>query len=239
MFRKVINFVVEILKRKFFLDDTIAHNPFGNTSFSQEGEDIMLKRIIGEKSQGFYIDVGAHHPYRFSNTFIFYEKGWKGLNIDALPGTKELFDRERPRDINLEVGVSQSGSDLTYYMFNEPALNTFDVEESKKKDGSCEGQYFIENEKTIKTEPLSSIFDRHLSEGQEIDFMTVDVEGLDLEVLKSNDWKRYRPQILLVEELDSDLQNVFTNSEVYQFLKAHNYRLIAKLVKTSVYSSQT
>src|SRR5690349_18351333 len=76
-------------------------------SYSQEGEDMVLRRVFEHKAHGFYVDVGAHHPMRFSNTYFFYRRGWRGINIDARPGSKREFDRARPRDINVECGVAQ------------------------------------------------------------------------------------------------------------------------------------
>jgi hypothetical protein len=73
------------------------------SSWSQEGEDLILARIFGDKPDGFYVDVGAHHPKRFSNTYYFYRRGWRGINIDAMPGSMLAFNRLRPSDINIEL----------------------------------------------------------------------------------------------------------------------------------------
>lgn len=96
-------------------------------SYSQEGEDLVLARIFEELriTKGFFVDIGAHHPARFSNTNYFYRRGWRGINVDALPGTKKLFQRKRPRDITIECGVGSQEGVLKYFVFNEPALNTF------------------------------------------------------------------------------------------------------------------
>lgn len=71
------------------------------------------------------MDVGAHHPKRFSNTHYFYKKGWRGINIDAMPGGMRLFRKIRPKDINLEIAISDKKRVLTYYVFNDHALNGF------------------------------------------------------------------------------------------------------------------
>ncbi len=71
--------------------------PFSDYSFSQEGEDMLLRSIFVDKSTGFYVDVGAYHPQRFSNTNHFYLAGWRGINIDAMPGSMEPFHQFRPR----------------------------------------------------------------------------------------------------------------------------------------------
>ena len=88
-----------------------------NLSYSQECEDLVLKRIF-ENKIGFYVVVGAHHPKLFSNTYLFYKKGWKGINIDALPESMKLFNKMRPRDINIEIGVIEVEDELNYYVFN-------------------------------------------------------------------------------------------------------------------------
>ena len=105
-------------------------------SYSQEGEDLVLSRILGslKLTTGFFVDIGAHHPARFSNTYYFYRRGWRGINVDALPETKKMFQRLRPRDITIECGVGSQEGLLKYFAFNEPALNTFSEQEAKKKD---------------------------------------------------------------------------------------------------------
>lgn len=168
-------------------------------SYSQEGEDLLLGRIFEGQKNGFYVDVGAHHPLRFSNTYRFYKQGWHGINIDAMPNSMKLFNRVRPRDINLETPIGQDNQTLQYYIFNERALNTFKSDIAKKILQIP--HYELIETKTLKIRSLKNVLDQFLPPLQKIDFMSIDVEGLDLEVLQSNDWTRYRPKILLVEML--------------------------------------
>ena len=98
---------------------------YSTLSYSQEGEDLILKRLFDGQKKGLYVDVGAHHPKRFSNTYLFYKMGWRGINIDAMPGSMEKFKEVRPEDINIEAAISDKDELLTYYIFNESALNTF------------------------------------------------------------------------------------------------------------------
>jgi len=104
-------------------------------AFSQEGEDLILGRVFEGKSDGFYVDVGAHHPTLYSNTYYFYLRGWRGINIDAMPGSMTAFKAGRPRDINLEIAVAENPGKLTYHIFNYPALNTFDPALAKERHG--------------------------------------------------------------------------------------------------------
>ena len=86
----------------------LGRRAYMNPSYSIEGEDRIVRALLWEKhDKGFYVDVGAHHPFRFSNTYLFYTQGWSGINIDATPGSMKAFNKYRPRDINLEVGVGR------------------------------------------------------------------------------------------------------------------------------------
>ena len=131
-------------------------------SYSQEGEDLVLARILGnlKLTTGFFVDIGAHHPTRFSNAYYYYRRGWRGINVDALPGTKQLFQCMRPRDINIECGVGSQEGLLKYFAFNEPALNTFSEQEAKKKERP---PYHIINTLQIPVVTLKQILDEYLS----------------------------------------------------------------------------
>src|SRR5579859_5417889 len=88
-------------------------------SFSQEGEDLVLARMFDTRSGGFYVDVGAHHPTRFSNTYRFYLRGWRGINIDPGASFGAEFARHRPRDVNLNWAIGTPEGERTYHEFNE------------------------------------------------------------------------------------------------------------------------
>jgi len=212
---------------KIFYDDKIK--TFYTKSYSQEGEDLILTRILGEKKEGFYIDVGAHQPKRFSNTFLFYKRGWRGINIEARPGSKKIFDKIRPHDINVEVPISSENKILKYYMFNEPALNGFSEEMSNSKNGLKD--YKIIKEIDLQTKTLKEVLDSNVMKDQHIDFMTIDVEGLDYDVLLSNDWVKYKPSIILIEDNEFDLHNM-EKSKVYNYLIQKGYSLIVKIFNT-------
>lgn len=195
-------------------------------SWSQEGEDLILFRFFGLKKNGFYVDVGAHHPIRFSNTYRFYRRGWNGINIDATPGSMNAFSRLRVRDINLELPISSGRRQLTYYMYSEPALNGF-TEGLRSKDKSCR----LVATMILQTEPLSDVFQKYVPKDKEIDFLNVDVEGHDLEVLRSNDWDRYRPKMVLAESLTSSLESI-CQGELSRFMSEQGYTIYAKTVNT-------
>jgi FkbM family methyltransferase len=203
-------------------------------SYSQDGEDVVLAAYYHGKKRykGFYVDVGAHHPVRFSNTWMFYRRGWRGINIDPTPGSMRPFRFLRRRDVNLEIGIGGQPTQLTFYCFDEPALNTFDEAVARQRDTGK--PYRVIKTVSVPVEPLAAVLDKHLPAGQAIDFFTIDVEGLDLEVLKSNDWSKYKPEFVLVE--DSDFKpGQAAESAIYKFLKSQDYEMAAALKRTIVY----
>ncbi|MFH1195168.1 MAG: FkbM family methyltransferase [bacterium] len=205
---------------------------YGIKSYSQEGEDMILRRIFEKQGGGFYVDVGAHHPKRFSNTYYFYKKGWRGINIDAAPGSMKYFSKFRKEDINLEIPVSDTIEILTYHMFDDPALNGFSKELSVERDKNS--NYRIVKTIELKTSTLSEILDKYLPQNTVIDFLSIDVEGFDFKVLKSNDWEKYLPKIVLVEALQSSLEDLNKN-EIVNFMKTNGYEIFAKSFNTFIF----
>jgi FkbM family methyltransferase len=205
---------------------------YATESYSQEGEDMILERFLEFRPSGFYVDVGAHHPKRFSNTYRLYRRGWRGLNIDANPGSMDLFQRVRPRDINVEAAISVTPQELTYYIFNEPALNTFRKDLALERVGKT---YSIVKEVTIVTAPLYQLMDQHVPSGTKVDLLTVDVEGLDYDVLRSNDWSRYSPEFILVECLGASTLEEASSDPVAQLLLSEHYSIVAKTMNTVLF----
>lgn len=191
--------------------ERLSPRAFSRQSFAQEGEDLVLLRLLAGRRDGFYVDIGSHHPHRFSNTYLLYKMGWRGLCVDPLPGTAAAFQRARPRDIAVEMGVSATPGALIYYMFNEPALNGFDARLARSRDNMAD--YRITETRSIETDTLARIIDRHVPADRiaAIDLLSVDVEGLDLAVLQSNDWSRLRPAIVVAECLGTDIPSLLTD----------------------------
>lgn len=205
-----------------------------NICYGQDGEDLIMDRILERKATGFYVDVGAHHPVRFSNTYLFYKRGWQGINIDAMPGSMAPFNHVRPRDINIECGVGSEPGVLNFHRFNEPALNTFDPAEAELKN---KPPYHLIDKVAVNVERLDTLLARHVPVGRKIDFMSVDVEGRDEDVLRSNDWNAFRPNYVLAETLRTDLYRL-ADCPIVAFLGSVGYKPIAKAYNTSFFKCE-
>lgn len=223
--------------KKLFLKYFPVHKFLSKNSYSQEGEDMVLSSYFENSKgyKGFFVDVGAHHPYRYSNTLYFYKKGWTGINIEPTPGAIKHFKTFRSRDINLNIGISKIKSALTFYCFNEPALNGFSKEISEERSTTSK-KYQIIKEVKVQTLPLADVLDQYVPAGKKIDFFTIDVEGFDLQVLQSNNWDKYKPTFILVEDA-IDFKNLGT-SGIYQFLEQRGYQLVGKTMRTLFFKLQ-
>lgn len=197
--------------------------------YSEFGEDFVAAVLLGFKKDGLYVDIGAFRPKELSVTYYFYKKlGWSGIAVEPNPAAAQRFATQRPRDIFINQGVSDSDSLLNYYEFKDPTLNSFSEQVFKNNEST-----FIRKQE-IKVSPLANILEEHLPEGKEIDLMNIDVEGLDKEVLHSNDWERFSPRVLVIEDHLFDPEHPL-ESEIVQFLKSKNYRLKANCLISLVF----
>jgi FkbM family methyltransferase len=184
-------------------------------TYAQNGEDLIINAFFKNMRKGFYIDVGANHPSIDSVTKYFYQRGWRGINIEPEPRNFRLLQQHRHRDINLQIGLSDKEGSLKMrqYMGYRSGLSTFS-EEMKTEHGTNED--FIDVDVPVTT--LKKVLDEQ--KVGKIDFMKIDVEGHEYNVLKSNDWKVYRPSLICIEAnhmlkdwskllLDANYQEVF------------------------------
>lgn len=201
--------------------------------YSQEGEDMLLTRIMGNiRFSGSFVDIGAHHPVKFSNTYKFYQAGWRGINIEATPGSRILFDRIRPHDINLEVPISDKKEELTFYVFNHPELNTFSEEHVAEWDGK-NGVKVIEKIKLV-TSLINPIMEKYIPGKKDFDLLSIDVEGLDLRILKTLDFDKYKFRYIIAEDEPGDVTQCMKSS-MTAFLDLKGYKLLSKLYYSNIY----
>lgn len=192
--------------------------------YSCFGEDAVINNILNGKKNGFWVDVGAFHPEKYSNTKFFSERGWTGINVEPNIENFKLFKQRRPADINLNLGVFTQESKLDYYSFIDGLYNTFD--EKLKDDLVKKGVQQI-GTNSIRVTTLANIIKENCPDRQ-IDFLNVDVENLDLEVLQSNDWDKYTPSVICVEDHEYDASTGVPNSRISTFLTDKGYILDSK-----------
>lgn len=195
------------------------------TSFSKSGEDIQLWQLL-KKGHGTYVDIGGHHPIFGNNTYFFYLRGWSGIVVEPNLIFKDLYQKFRPYDILISEGIADFDGELEYYEFESSLLNSFSNEHVKKSDLSSS----VANVKKMPVKRLSTALER-IGFNQSIDFLSIDVEGLELNVLKGNNWDLYRPRYIILESHKPLLEDL--NSEISIFLNERDYTLIGKSMLTN------
>jgi FkbM family methyltransferase len=202
------------------------------SAYSQEGEDLLLDKIFSGQTKGFYVDVGAHHPSRFSNTRRLHERGWRGINIDPSPAAKTAFDAARPVDINLQLAIDETPGERTWFEIDEPAVSTLSRELAAER--AHDGRWTQQRESLVPARPLRDVLHEHVPKGVHIDLLNIDVEGWEMPVLRSNDWDLFPPRVVMIESRAEAWPDALTSSE-YQFLRERGYELIAKTFRTLVF----
>ncbi|MBP6946372.1 MAG: FkbM family methyltransferase [Candidatus Pacebacteria bacterium] len=204
-------------------------------SYSQEGEDVLMRGLLSEVgNKGIYVDVGSYHPIQYSNTYALYRRGWRGFVIDPNSNLKLLYWYFRRHDRFINVGVGeQSEEDAEYYRFTDGAYNTFDATEAEV---TKQRQYPVFMGKSIvPIIPLSKIVNDY--QIKKIDLLTIDVEGMDLQVLRSHDWS-ILPTVVIVEDNSLRVEE-FNKSEVFIFMHAKGYSLEAVVARTLIFKIHT
>jgi len=192
-------------------------------SYSQKGEDLVIEKLLKSKSTGFYVDVGAHDPKFRNNTKRFYKKGWHGINIEPDYDNYLKLIEDRPKDINLNIGISNDDRVLDFYRFIPDAISTFSKE---NLDQYLKYGFKLREIRRVKTKCLSEVLTKYVK-NKTIDFISVDAEGYDLKVLESNDWRKFIPTVVCVEGCyHYNAKNVFEKTEeIRKFMSKAGYGL--------------
>ena len=187
--------------------------------YSQGFEDQFLLEYFGAGHGGFYIDVGANHPFVISNTYRLYRDGWHGITAEPIRYLWERHRELRGRDIALNVGVGDRPGTLTFHQVVPSSLSTFDAARADQLVAEgCERRPAL----SIEVVTLAELYRRH-GGGTPVDLLSIDVEGWDLKVLEGNDWTLLRPRLILVEVLPE------TREAIDRFLRVQRYTLVKEL----------
>ena len=198
--------------------------------YSYGGIDSVVNDIFKNQKNGFYVDVGAQHPIKNNNTYLLHKKGWEGINIDLDQKNINLFNVSRKKDCNICAAISSLEKDANLYYYHEGSpINTLSREIADRQKA------IIKETRAIRTKTLTSILDNSKFKNKEIDFLSIDVEGVELEVLQGLNLNIYKPKIIVVELLDLDSKkleiknlniNNVINSEIYKYIEINNYTMI-------------
>jgi FkbM family methyltransferase len=191
-------------------------------SYAQNFEDVILYRALKSIPNGFYVDIGAQDPSKYSVTKTFYERGWHGINVEPVPFYFNQLQQQRPKDINLSVVITdtetcQQSPTMNFFAVTETGLSTTNemLAEQYKQEG-----YSVETI-NVSSMTLSQVFSQHIKQ-QEVHFLKIDVEGAEGAVLQGMDFQQYRPWIILIEAIPPGTSTVDC-SQWEHFLLAAQY----------------
>ena len=162
-------------------------------SYGYNFEDVYIQRLFPGKTDGFYIDVGAAHPTEGSVTRHFYDLGWRGINIEPQDNYFKLLESQRPRDLNLQIAVGAKEEERTFFDVGGLGGSTLDASNADR--GSNLG--FEVSSRLVHLTTLEKVCEAHVH--GPIDFIKIDVEGWERDVIQGADWKRYRPMLVVSE----------------------------------------
>lgn len=206
-------------------------------SFSQEGEDKFLLGYFKDRVNGFYIDVGAFHPYRINNTYLLYKKGFKGINIDISATSIDFFDLARPDDVNLNVGASDKFEEKIF--FSKKNLSFHNTLSKSLAESHIQTEPF-KKKYSILCKTLDEIIEKTKFSNEIIDFLNIDAEGYDYQVLLGLNLKRYKPEVICIEisPLVDKKNDHYKDTKIYKHLLKHGYKLSWKGFNSFIFTHQ-
>ncbi|MBP7565049.1 MAG: FkbM family methyltransferase [Burkholderiaceae bacterium] len=201
--------------------------------FSQYGEDVHLHKHFRQQREGFYVDVGAHHPFHLSNTASLWLKGWRGINVDASQKAVAMFDRLRPQDTNICAAIvdadTAAGSETVTFYFSK------DIDNCATCDPALARERGMQHSETVPCRSLMQILEQaHGLSGGRVDLLNIDIEGLDeMAVADVSRWPLY-PSVLMIEIYGQTVRDVL-QSPANIALEAEGYRLLERIGHTAIY----
>ena len=213
------------------LKGLITHG-FRRVAYGQWAEDLLIAGLAPEKD-GVYVDVGAFHPMHYSNTYLLYKRGWRGVAVDPNGSAETLFRLHRPRDTFVRAGVGKTHETKPYYVFNHQSCNTFSTEH---RDRMLARPFMkLIATESVELKPLSHIIEAVLP-GTPVDVLNVDVEGMNLEVIETLDWSKIVPRVICIEDDDLTITSDRVVSPIHTYLSERGYVLKERAGQSSLYT---
>ena len=205
-------------------------------SYSQCGEDLIVRYIFDalKISTPSYLDIGAHHPSYLSNTKLLYETGSHGVNVEPDPTLIGAFNLQRPKDVNLNVGIAPLDETLPFYVMYPRTLNTFSRKEANAAVEEGKGKIRIEEIIQVPVMSINNLIAAHFDASP--DFLSLDVEGMDLTILECLDFSKTRPKVICVETITySENRQGKKIPEIADWLGKQRYFLYADTHVNSIF----
>jgi FkbM family methyltransferase len=212
--------------------------PFGQVQYSQFGEDVViwqwLQNLGKLNPDGFYVDVGAHHPRRMSNTKLLNKyMNWRGINIEPSRELWQEFEKERPDDINLNIACGSENTEMEMTIFSHQAVNSLDA---RMVAQHVAGETFdVVRTETVQVRILNEVLEEHVPPNREIGMISIDAEGFDFRILQSLDLQRWKPFLLCVEDHHFDCHEPH-KSEIFTHMFNAGYRLRAVVAASLIFT---
>ena len=217
--KKILTSIYPLNKLYYFIK--IIKKSKKRYHFAENGEDVIIANLFDHKKNGFYIDVGCYHPIRSSLTHLLHKKGWNGVNIDISKDSINLFNIARPKDKNLNIGISNKVGEESYYQFgNINQANSFKIYQGTKKV-------------KIKINTLDNIIEK--LNIKKIDYLNIDAEYKDFEALTGMSLDKVRPSLITIEDADHYNMLEVMQSNIHKYLVKKNYFLFSRTICTSFY----
>ncbi len=208
-------------------------------SFSQAGEDSIINFLINDKKlkKFSYLEIGTNNPINHNNTYLFYTKGYNGVCVEADISFIENIKKNRPKDKVLNVGVSFSSAPIAdFYIFNEPSLNTFDKLEAEYRQS--QGTYKIVKVEKVALKTLENIIVENFETYP--DYLSIDVEGLDLDILKSINFNKYPIPIICAETCTYSENHIRPkNNDIQDYMISKDYFVYADTYINTIFVNKS
>ena len=208
----------------------IYYQKYSKKSYSISNVDLIIDRLFRNNKKGIYLDIGCNHPIKHNNTYLLYERGWNGINIDLDKTSIDEFKKLRPEDINIQIGVSNyAGNKKVFYYHKRSPLNTLS---KKLKEFRIKKPTKTFN---LQVDTLNNIIKKSKFKNKQINLMSLDIENHEYEALQNFNFKKYKIDLIVteftnlsgkkIETYNLSISDIF-KSKIYKLLIKNNYKLI-------------
>ena len=208
----------------------IYYQKYSKKSYSISNVDLIIDRLFRNNKKGIYLDIGCNHPIKHNNTYLLYERGWNGINIDLDKTSIDEFKKLRPKDINIQIGVSNyAGNKKVFYYHKRSPLNTLS---KKLKEFRIKKPTKTFN---LQVDTLNNIIKKSKFKNKQINLMSIDIENHEYEALQNFNFKKYKIDLIVteftnlsgkkIETYNLSISEIF-KSKIYKLLIKNNYKLI-------------